>query len=137
VNSYGFDFHGDPVPRRRLGIYFHGVNATMYANYGMYKIVPEGDRMKGRKEPKPSIPKSPGHEREWLDSIRTRQEPSASPAYHVRVDVPLVLGNLAYRLGRSIRFDPATEKIVGDEETARLAKPEYRHPWKFPDQYLS
>ena len=53
ANSYGFDLHGKPVPQRRLGIYFHGVNGTMYANYGMFKIVPEGDRMKDAKAPEP------------------------------------------------------------------------------------
>jgi myo-inositol-hexaphosphate 3-phosphohydrolase len=40
------------------------------------------------------------------------------------------------KLGRSIKFDPATEKIVGDEEAAKLAIPEYRAPWKFPMEYL-
>jgi hypothetical protein len=52
------------------------------------------------------------------------------------VDVPIVLGLLSYKLGRSIRFDPATEKVVGDDEAARLAIPKYREPWKFPEQYL-
>jgi hypothetical protein len=40
------------------------------------------------------------------------------------------------QLGRSIRFDPATEKIVGDDEAARRSVPEYRDPWKFPAEYL-
>jgi predicted dehydrogenase len=137
ANSYGFDLHGKPAPQRRLGIYFHGVDGTMYCNYGMYKIVPEGDRMQGREPPKPSIPPSPGHEREWLNSVKSREQPSCSVFYHTKVDVPLVLANLSYRLGRTIDFDPATEKIVGDEEAARLAKPEYRAPWKFPEQYLA
>ncbi len=137
VNSYGFDFHGEPVPQRRLGIYFHGLNGTMYCNYGMHKIVPEGNRMDGMETPEPSIPPSPGHEREWLDSIKSREEPSCSAFYHVKVDVPLVLANLSYRLGRSIRFDSAAERIVGDDEAARLAKPDYRAPWKFPEQYLA
>ncbi len=137
ANSYGFDLHGKPVPQRRLGIYFHGVDATMYCDYGMYKIVPEGDRMKGREPPKPSIPPSPGHEREWLDSIKSRKQPSCSVFYHVKVDVPLVLANLSLKLGRSIRFDPATEKIVGDEEAAGLSKPVYRDPWRFPEEYLN
>jgi predicted dehydrogenase len=136
ANSYGFDLHGNPVPQRRLGIYFHGVDGTMYCNYGMYKVVAEGDRMKGREPPKPSIPPSPGHEREWLNSIKSREEPSCSVFYHVRVDVPLVLANLSLRLGRSIRFDPAKEQIVGDDEAARLAVPDYRAPWKFPKEYL-
>jgi predicted dehydrogenase len=136
ANSYGFDLHGEPVPQRRLGIYFHGVDGTMYCNYDMHRVIPEGDRMKGRRPPKQSIPPSPGHEREWLDSIKSRKQPSCSVSYHVRVDVPLVLANLSLRLGLSIQLDPATGKIVGDEEAARLSKPEYRAPWKFPEEYL-
>ena len=83
-----------------------------------------------------SIPPSPGHEREWLDCIKSRQQPSCNPNYHVRVDVPIRLSLLSLKLGRSIRFDPAAEKIVGDPEAARLAIPKYRAPWKFPKQYL-
>ncbi|MEK7685313.1 MAG: Gfo/Idh/MocA family oxidoreductase [Verrucomicrobiota bacterium] len=136
TNSYGFDLHGEPVPQRRLGIYFHGANGTMYANYGLFKIVPEGDKMKGLTPPPKSIPPSPGHEREWLDCIKSRLQPSCSVFYHVRVDVPIVLSLLSLKLGRSIRFDPATEKIVGDREAADQAVPQYRAPWKFPKQYL-
>jgi predicted dehydrogenase len=136
ANSYGFDLHGKPVPTRRLGVYFHGVNGTMYCNYGMYKIVPEGNRMDGAAPPERSIPPSPGHEREWLDCIKTRQQPSCAVSYHTKIDVPIVLANLSLRLGRSIRFDPATRKIAGDEEAARLAVPVYRDPWKFPKEYL-
>jgi predicted dehydrogenase len=137
TNSYGFDLEGEPKPQRRLGIYFHGVNGTMYANYSMFKIVPEGDAMKDRQPPPPSIPPSPGHEREWLDCIRSRRQPSCSVFYHTRVDVPIVLSLLSLKLGRSIRFDPATERIVGDPEAAKLAVPKYRAPWKFPKQYLA
>jgi predicted dehydrogenase len=136
ANSYGFDLHGEPVPKRRLGIYFQGVNGTLFCDYGMHKIVPEGDRMKGLPTPPPSIPPSPGHEREWLDCLRSRQQPSCSVFYHSKIDVPLVLANLSLKIGRSLRFDPATKKIVGDEEAARLAVPEYRLPWKFPTHYL-
>jgi predicted dehydrogenase len=137
TNSYGFDLHGNPVPQRRLGIYFHGANGTMYANYDMFKIVAEGDKMKNQPPVPKSIPSSPGHEREWLDGVKSRQQPSCSVAYHVKVDVPIVLSLLSLKLGRSVRFDPATEKIVGDEEAARLAVPTYRAPWKFPSQYLN
>lgn len=58
------------------------------------------------------------------------------PDYHCRVDVPLVLANLSLKLGRAIRFDPLAERIVGDEEAARLALLEYRAPWKFPAEYV-
>lgn len=136
TNSYGFDLHGKPVPKRRLGIYFHGTNGTMYADYGRYEVVPEGDRMNGLRPPRPYLPPSPGHEREWLDCIRSRKRPSCHPGYHVRVDVPILLALLSYRLGRSIRFAPTVERIVGDAEAARLAQPAYRAPWRFPQEYL-
>lgn len=137
TNSYGFDFHGEPERKRRLGIYFHGVNGTMYADYGKFKIVPEGDLLRDKQPPPPSIPPSPGHEREWLDCIKSRQQPSVSVFYHVRVDVPLVLSLISLKLGRTVRFDPEKERIVGDAEAAKLAVPKYRSPWKFPKQYLS
>ena len=137
TNSYGFDFEGDSKPKRRIGIYFHGANGTLAADYGTLKLLPEGDKMKGLEAPPKSIPPSPGHEREWLDCIKSRQQPACSPSYHVRVDVPIALSLLSLKLGRSIRFDPATEKIVGDSEAARLAIPKYRAPWKFPKQYLN
>jgi predicted dehydrogenase len=135
ANSYGFDF-GSGKPARRLGIYFHGLNGTLYCNYGMHEIVTEGDMMKDAETPPKSIPSSPGHEREWLDSIRSRKKPSCNPDYHCRVDVPIVLANLSMNLGRSIRFDPKTEKILNDAEATRLIIPEYRDPWKFPGEYL-
>jgi hypothetical protein len=56
--------------------------------------------------------------------------------YHYKVDLALTLANLSYRLGRSVRFDPETEKIVGDKQAAKLARPVYRRPWRFPAEYL-
>ncbi len=136
TNSYGFDFHGEPKPQRRLGIYFHGANGTLFSDYGMFKIVPEGDKMAGLKAPPKSIPPSPGHEREWLNCVRSRQQPSCNVDYHARVDLPVTLSLLSLKLGRSVRFDPAAEKIVGDAEAVRLAVPAYRAPWKFPAEYV-
>jgi len=137
TNSYGFDLEGKPEPERRLGIYFHGANGTLYTNYDAYKIVPEGNKMDGLVPPPKSIPPSPGHEREWLDCIKSRQQPSCSVFYHIHVDVPLVLSLLSLKVGRSVRFNPATEKIEGDAEAAKMAIPKYRAPWRFPKQYLT
>jgi predicted dehydrogenase len=136
TNSYDFLMRSQPS-ERRLGIYFHGTNGTLYSNYGMFRVLAEGDRMKDKEPPPVTLPSSPGHEREWLDCIKTRQQPTCSVFYHVRVDVPIVLSLLALKLGRALRFDPQTEQIVGDPEAARLAVPEYRAPWKFPRQYLN
>jgi predicted dehydrogenase len=136
TNSYGFDFLRGQDSKRRLGIYFHGVNGTLYTDYSDHKILPEGNRMDGMKTPPKSIAPSPGHELEWVECIKSRKQPSCSAEYHVKVDVPIALSVLSMKLGRSIKFDPATESIVGDKEAAKLAVPEYRGPWKFPKEYL-
>jgi predicted dehydrogenase len=135
TNSYDFLMKSQD-PERRLGIYFHGTNGTLYSNYGIHRVLAEGKRMEGKAPPLASIPPSPGHEREWLDCVKSRQQPSCSVFYHVRVDVPIVLSLLSLKLGRSIQFDPFKERIVGDPEAARLAVPTYRDPWKFPTRYL-
>ncbi|TSA38559.1 MAG: gfo/Idh/MocA family oxidoreductase [Porphyromonadaceae bacterium] len=136
TNSYGFDFLRGQESRRRLGIYFHGVNGTLHTDYDNHVILPEGDRMNGMQTPPKSIPPSPGHELEWLECIQSEKQPSCNPGYHVRVDVPLALSILSLKLGRSIRFDPEKETIIGDKEASELALPEYRSPWKFPKEYL-
>jgi predicted dehydrogenase len=135
TSSFAFDF-GRGSPARRLGIYFHGLNGTLYSDYGMHHVVPEGTMLEDDKPPAKTLLPSPGHEREWLNCIVSRAQPSCSPQYHTKVDVPIVLANLSLRLGRSIRFDGAAEKIVGDDEASRLSKPEYRAPWKFPEEYV-
>ncbi len=134
VNSFAFDF-GRGTPARRLGIYFHGANGTLFADYGKHEVVPEGDRLKDAQAPEPSIPASPGHELEWLDCIRTRKQPSCNADYHCRIDLALNLANLSMKLGRAIALDPATQRIL-DHEAAQLAVPEYRGPWKFPGEYM-
>ena len=42
------------------------------------------------------------------------------------------LGNIACRLGRSLRFDPATETCPGDDEANRLLGRAYRSHWGAP-----
>jgi len=43
------------------------------------------------------------------------------------------LGNIVSRVGRTVRFDPKTEQITGDEEANRLVRREYRKDhWAVP-----
>lgn len=136
VNSYAFDF-GKGEPARRLGIYFHCLNGTLLADYGRCEVVAEGEMLRDKEPPSESIPPSPGHEREWLDCIKSRQQPTCCVDYHWKVDIAITLANLSMRVGRTLHFDPVKEKIVGDREAERLAVPTYRAPWRFPAKYLT
>lgn len=136
VNSFAFNLQFGKGCERRRGIYIQGVDGTIIADYNYLRIVPEGDRMKDAPTTQKTVPDSPGHHREWLDCIRSRQQPSCNVGYHHKLDVAINLSLLSLKLGRSVRFDPKTRTIVGDDEAARLAIPTYREPWKLPAEYL-
>ena len=44
------------------------------------------------------------------------------------------LGNIAFRLGRQLQFDPATERFVGDEDANSMLRREYRAPYVVPER---
>jgi len=44
------------------------------------------------------------------------------------------LGNIAYRTGRELTFDPKTERFVGDEEANTMLGRKYRAPYVVPDK---
>lgn len=44
------------------------------------------------------------------------------------------LGNIAYRLGRTVTFDPESETFGDDKDANRLLTREYRAPFTFPTQ---
>ena len=39
------------------------------------------------------------------------------------------LGEIAYRTGRALRFDPRTEAILGDNDATAMLTKRYRAPW--------
>lgn len=131
-NSYNFGFGGPPDGGRRLGVIFHGTKGTLMADYGWHQVVSEGDRLKNVQPPAPSIPSSPGHEREFLDAIKSRKQPTCSFEYHVPLAVALNLGQIAFDTGHKIRWDSKTGRIVGDKVAERAAEPNYRKPWRLP-----
>jgi hypothetical protein len=42
------------------------------------------------------------------------------------------LGNISYRLGRSVKFDGATDRFVADDEADKLLGRAYRAPYSLP-----
>lgn len=54
------------------------------------------------------------HLRNWVDCLRSRQTPAADIEIGQRSMALCHLGNAAYRLGRELRFDPATSHCPDD-----------------------
>ena len=69
------------------------------------------------------------HYQNFLDCIKIRR-PTITPAEVAHRSASVGhLGGIAIELGRKIRFDPNTEKILNDSEADRLLSRSYRSPW--------
>jgi predicted dehydrogenase len=69
------------------------------------------------------------HVRNFLDCIKSRQEPVSDLESAHRVATACHLANLSLRLGRKLRWDPDRETVIGDADAeVRLERP-YRAPW--------
>jgi predicted dehydrogenase len=69
------------------------------------------------------------NERDWVDCIRSRKRPFCEVEDGHHVALVCNLANMSLRMGRSIRWDPEKEQIIGDKEaTAACVRP-YRAPW--------
>jgi predicted dehydrogenase len=69
------------------------------------------------------------HVRNFLDCIKSRQQPVSDLASGHRVSTLCHLGNLSLRLGRSLSWDAENDSIRGDEEASKLLERSYRTPW--------
>jgi len=75
----------------------------------------------------------PDHLVNFLDCVRSRKRPAA-PAEVAHLSCALVhLGEIAYRVGRVLKFDRDTEKVLGDPEADGLLTKPYRAPWGLPE----
>jgi hypothetical protein len=70
--------------------------------------------------------------RNFLDCVRSRKQPVENLEVGHHISTVAHLGNLSLRCGRRLVWDAQKEKIVGDDQANRLARPKYRAPWKLP-----
>jgi hypothetical protein len=68
----------------------------------------------------------PQNQQNWIDCIKNGSVPNANVEIAHRTATAAHLGNIATRLGRSIRFDPQEERILGDDEANALLSRNYR-----------
>jgi predicted dehydrogenase len=94
-----------------------------------------------KNEPGPTLTdegedEEPRHFQNFIDCVRSRQAANLrAPLEEGHLSTTLChLGNISYRLGRSVKFDGAKERFVGDEEADRLLGRTYRAPYLLPDK---
>jgi len=118
---------------RPWGVAWTGTEGTIILNDQGYEIITERKKTSLDSERKPSSGNPhPAHVRNFLDCVKSRQQPvlNLEPAHHVSTLAHL--GNIAYRTGRKIVWDGQAEKIVGDKAADQMVGGKYRQPWQLP-----
>lgn len=73
-----------------------------------------------------------GHMQNWLDCIRTRQKPAADVEIGHRTLTVAHLMNITRRIGRPLKWNPAKEQFIGDDEANQLVDRPRRKGYELP-----
>jgi predicted dehydrogenase len=115
--------------RGSLNLEFVGSQATLSGFWDFQVTQGQADLGPTRRD-ELHLDRSDSHSGNWLECIASRQRPIMDVEIGHRVTSWSHLGNLAFRLGRKLHWDPAAEQFVGDEQANRLLRAAYREPWR-------
>jgi predicted dehydrogenase len=117
--------HG--VEGRGSGVAFHGEKGTLVVDRSGWKVYDSKERLTSD-----ASELANSHLRDFIDSIRTRQRPNADIEIGNASTTLCHLGNIAWRLGREVRFDEQSQSFVQDEDANALLTKNYRGEWALP-----
>jgi len=72
---------------------------------------------------------SPGHAKNFIDCVKSRQRTLTPAEVAHRSQTPGHLGYIAARVGRKLQWDAVKQEIIGDAEASKMLAPQMRAPW--------
>ncbi|SDM40198.1 Gfo/Idh/MocA family protein [Kriegella aquimaris] len=113
-----------------IGAYFEGDKGTLICDYNNRKITINGETVTDIPEVPKSIIRSPGHQQNFVDAVKSRTQSESNLAYAREMTLPMHLGLISWRLGRKLEWNPDKEKFIGDAEANKLLSRKARKKWR-------
>jgi predicted dehydrogenase len=145
IGSSAFGKPQGPIPTTGMGAIQGDKNTIGDIFYGSKGYLATGDEdlcayqtwLGEKQEPGPHKQSAGDHYANFIDCVRSRsREKLNAPIHEGYISTALVhLANASYRLRRSLRFDPQTQMVIGDDEANRLLADGdrgYRAPYQVP-----
>jgi predicted dehydrogenase len=119
---------------------FYGTDATLLVHRGGYTFTPEIRRT--RKELKSeTVPAKEHdgrafdsgdtvHQQKFLENVRNRTQAETDAETGHYSSIPGHLMNIAWKVGRKVKWNAEQEQIVEDDDANALVTKQYRSPWK-------
>jgi predicted dehydrogenase len=124
------------------GVAFYGENGYLVVDRSGWEVFPEVDSNSPahlRKYKLEAMPYQRAgaddrdlHAANFVQCIKTRQKPICDIETGANVAINAHLGNIAYRLGRKVYWDPTSNSFPKDTEAQAMTKRTYRKPWGLP-----
>jgi predicted dehydrogenase len=142
-------FGPPPDPAYAWGATFHGENATLKASVMRYELLPNDGSAPVRRDVAYELDRFPedrteegleqhaapalrAHLANFLECRLSRQRPRADIEEGYVSTAACILANLSMKLGRTLEWDAAAGRVVGDDEANALLVRPYRAPWVHP-----
>ena len=114
---------------RHIGAYFEGDKGTLLCDYESRSITINGETVTDIPEIPQSITRSPGHQQNFVDAVKSRKQPESNLAYAREMTLPMHLALISWRLNRAVKWNAAKEKFIDDKEGNALLNRKYRKGW--------
>jgi predicted dehydrogenase len=122
--------HADLLAKQKWGdgALFVGDKGMLLAAYTKHKLLPD-DKFAEFTPPSPTIPKSIGHYKEWVEACKGNGTTTCPFSYAGPLTETVLLGNVAYRAGSPIEWNAAAMRIPNAPAAERFLRREYRGDW--------
>ena len=128
--------------QRDHGVAFVGNEGTLVVDRSRWQVFPETGTEAGKPfykmDPVPEHRALPGeggldqHTKNFIECMRTREQPRCNPEIGSLAAVNAHLGNAAFRTNRKVHWDSSVQRFRDNDDANRLLTPTYREPWHLP-----
>ncbi len=142
--------NGLPYNGKKYGILFCGTDGALMLDRSGHEIIPDtvdlpygiklvhGDRSVRKitlekSEFKAKDDGAPAHVANFFECLKSRKRPTTDIEIGHRSTITTHLGNIAYKLGRKLKWDPETETFPNDREANALLSREARKGYELPE----
>ena len=124
----GVDMHHISVPGKQF-CQFIGTEGEVKVARGELTTTPAALKDKVMSDSDRKVYYSDNHYKDFLDAIKSRKNPICDVETGHRTATVCNIGNIAYQLGRPLRWNPGTEQFEGDAEANKLLSRPMRTKW--------
>jgi predicted dehydrogenase len=115
--------------KNKSGVTFEGDQGWVWVTRGRIDAEPKSLLTSTIGPNEIQLYKSNNHKANFLDCVKSRAETIAPVEVAHRSCTVCLLGEIAMRLGRKLKWDPDTEQFIGDDQANRMRARTMRSPW--------